>query len=210
MRGKPFPVSLSVQSARITPAGAGKTKSLHITNSRKRDHPRRCGENIRRCNSWLVLLGSPPQVRGKLKEFIQSYAYSGITPAGAGKTTFLHCITVLHWDHPRRCGENGLTVCDRLICRGSPPQVRGKPISRTAIIFCHRITPAGAGKTTSPVPLRRLKLDHPRRCGENWAMTGLLSALARITPAGAGKTIASDRNKSSSIGSPPQVRGKLY
>ena len=29
-----------------------------------------------------------------------------ITPAGAGKTTFMADIAACIWDHPRRCGEN--------------------------------------------------------------------------------------------------------
>ena len=29
-----------------------------------------------------------------------------ITPADAGKTSFLACLTVIYQDHPRGCGEN--------------------------------------------------------------------------------------------------------
>ena len=46
VRGKPFPVSLSVQSARITPAGAGKTRTKRTYRPDMTDHPRRCGENF--------------------------------------------------------------------------------------------------------------------------------------------------------------------
>ena len=45
MRGKPYPVSLSVQSARITPADAGKTVMLFSPSAAGKDHPRGCGEN---------------------------------------------------------------------------------------------------------------------------------------------------------------------
>ena len=51
-----------------------------------------------------------------------------------------------------------------------------------------RITPAGAGKTTLTETSRWICWDHPRRCGEN-------------APAIAGAFV--------SLGSPPQVRGKL-
>ena len=71
---------------------------------------------------------------------------------------------------------------------GSPPQVRGKHFDGTPIYPPERITPAGAGKTFSLIcQLPRLQ-DHPRRCGEN--ITSML-----LLPA--------------TIGSPPQVRGKL-
>ena len=51
------------------------------------------------------------------------------------------------------------------------------------------ITPAGAGKTWTMEHLPELDEDHPRRCGEN--DDGDISRLR-------------------DIGSPPQVRGKLY
>ena len=49
----------------ITPAGAGKTRTLRPSHPKSGDHPRRCGENLRLGPLLLRLLGSPPQVRGK-------------------------------------------------------------------------------------------------------------------------------------------------
>ncbi len=51
------------------------------------DHPRRCGENPASRAVCRTALGSPPQVRGKLFLCFPSFADTGITPAGAGKTT---------------------------------------------------------------------------------------------------------------------------
>ena len=51
-----------------------------------------------------------------------------------------------------------------------------------------RITPAGAGKTNNKIGVFAYNRDHPRRCGENYALN--FNALA-------------------GVGSPPQVRGKL-
>ena len=91
-------------------------------------------------------------------------------------------------DHPRRCGENHTISYHFKPPLGSPPQVRGKLSVFRNKHFRHRITPAGAGKTRiithSLYPLQ----DHPRRCGEN-------------TVALAGEIVT--------VGSPPQVRGKL-
>ena len=71
---------------------------------------------------------------------------------------------------------------------GSPPQVRGKPDDRTVIVGTNGITPAGAGKTYVKYDLRQAAPDHPRRCGENCHV-----------PVRFLRT----------VGSPPQVRGKL-
>ena len=71
--------------------------------------------------------GSPPQVRGKRSLRAET--------------------TVLHEDHPRRCGENDHKDEDPALTGGSPPQVRGKPKEINQKIFENRITPAGAGKT---------------------------------------------------------------
>ena len=96
---------------------------------------------------------------------------------------------MLLWDHPRRCGENPKSSYVGLLAKGSPPQVRGKQGCYSSLKFFFRITPAGAGKTACSGGCSSAWLDHPRRCGENTASS--LTAQNRI-------------------GSPPQVRGKLY
>ena len=112
-------------------------------------------------------------------------------------------------DHPRRCGENALSVPSVGWNKGSPPQVRGKHLNQQFLQHNHRITPAGAGKTLIVSIAGHAEEDHPRRCGENlpdFKFSGdvkgsppqvrgkLRYNLAkviqiRITPAGAGKTL---------------------
>ena len=112
---------------------------------------------------------------------------------------------------------------------GSPPQVRGKLKRKSGLQTMHRITPAGAGKTSLWIRLICAMRDHPRRCGENSPSATQSAQQAGITPAGAGKTIlricgtttARDHprrcgenhnclhSRDFRIGSPPQVRGKL-
>ena len=70
----------------ITPAGAGKTLSVYHHYTLNRDHPRRCGENQKRQLRIFGLIGSPPQVRGKLIKCSNIIISGRITPAGAGKT----------------------------------------------------------------------------------------------------------------------------
>ena len=86
MRGKLLQINHIIQTARITPAGAGKTAQTRIHNGLLEDHPRRCGENKLRRNPTRHTLGSPPQVRGKLFLAVKRERYMRITPAGAGKT----------------------------------------------------------------------------------------------------------------------------
>ena len=71
---------------------------------------------------------------------------------------------------------------------GSPPQVRGKPAMPELKAAKSRITPAGAGKTGYAHPDITKPVDHPRRCGENY------QGFAK---------------QNYTMGSPPQVRGKL-
>ena len=151
--------------------------------------------------------GSPPQVRGKPSFTSTCSQPSRITPAGAGKTQDNLYHSRHKRDHPRRCGENELSATVACRMRGSPPQVRGKPLvivsainfsgsppqvrgklaSSSALLRGLRITPAGAGKTISTAGYENNGMDHPRRCGEN---APFLRRTVRRP------------------GSPPQVRGK--
>ena len=72
---------------RITPADAGKTQSRECSMQRDRDHPRGCGENLKRLIFLPEVLGSPPRMRGKLSCGISGGSGAGITPADAGKTS---------------------------------------------------------------------------------------------------------------------------
>ena len=92
-------------------------------------------------------MGSPPQVRGKHFFARHPQPPARITPAGAGKTYAFARGKAFRQDHPRRCGENVPLRQQRASCRGSPPQVRGKPDDDVYSRHKIRITPAGAGKT---------------------------------------------------------------
>ena len=214
---------------RITPAGAGKTTKLRQEVLAALDHPRRCGENGIPRNQGHLRAGSPPQVRGKLPQFVILPEQVGITPAGAGKTgTHAGC-------RPRGVG--------------SPPQVRGKLPCIVLDASASGITPAGAGKTEDWKSKYEKEQDHPRRCGENEDAARKKTdaegsppqvrgkpdhrprqgTVCGITPAGAGKTYMRQQNTtitkdhprrcgenasnftpaSCAMGSPPQVRGKL-
>ncbi len=86
VRGKQNVLTHHRHGGRITPAGAGKTTRISRHISSARDHPRRCGENVRPAKKPFLTSGSPPQVRGKLHADTTQRIKARITPAGAGKT----------------------------------------------------------------------------------------------------------------------------
>ena len=89
----------------ITPAYAGKSWGRARTSSRRRDHPRVCGEKYTCPLMSLSSGGSPPRMRGKglLQVFIPEPLR--ITPACAGKRRTGPAVRDRSWDHPRVCGE---------------------------------------------------------------------------------------------------------
>ena len=86
VRGKQLFTGKLNSNFRITPAGAGKTPPKARFIPLSQDHPRRCGENLSAGITRKSVLGSPPQVRGKLLAVSIVLCKPRITPAGAGKT----------------------------------------------------------------------------------------------------------------------------
>ena len=74
----------------------------------------------------FLLEGSPPHGRGKVCVATHFAAYSGITPAWAGKSWAVLTRSVRRRDHPRMGGEKEYynRVLQQL--KGSPPRRRGK------------------------------------------------------------------------------------
>ena len=146
MRGKVHTQSPRSPPSGITPAYAGKSGLGLFDVLPDRDHPRICGEKPNRLlwEHWKE--GSPPHMRGKAMPASCSMVSPGITPAYAGKRTFVDISDVPTRDHPRICGEKQPTMSASSTSRGSPPHMRGK-----AIVPCVQrarcgITPAYAGK----------------------------------------------------------------
>ena len=86
MRGKPLLADFLPDLFGITPAHAGKTARKRRRVACGRDHPRACGENYNKAVGYHIKQGSPPRMRGKLRNQLRIEADSGITPAHAGKT----------------------------------------------------------------------------------------------------------------------------
>ena len=151
---------------RITPAYAGKSISAPEKPCAVRDHPRICGEKLV-CTTWLMLImGSPPRMRGKGRAAGLDDLTHGITPAYAGKRAYPRPRHPAHRDHPRVCGEKPAAHSSGPPLTGSPPRMRGKDGPFCAHAPFLRITPAYAGKSLLPLSCSFFMRDHPRVCGE--------------------------------------------
>ena len=86
MRGKVAPQGLRNILIRITPAYAGKSYLATCQQAMREDHPRLCGEKIFTVLQYTGFPGSPPPMRGKVREYRSMKKKIRITPAYAGKS----------------------------------------------------------------------------------------------------------------------------
>ena len=129
-------------------------------------YPRVCEEKSLSCFWPASRCGSPPHMRGKVRQFFQRYRLRRITPAYAGKSNLLPHTRCRSWDHPRICGEK--IVVSRTWCSrsGLPPRMRGKVANAQPEVSMDGITPAYAGKSIQRCVQLTQRGDHPRICGE--------------------------------------------
>ena len=147
MRGKANEFLESLDSGRITPAYAGKSKIIKFGSNGCKDHPRLCGEKCVLTHQFHVHSGSPPPMRGKAINERETVCVPRITPAYAGKRAPFPQIAASAWDHPRLCGEKDIKTAPVSRCLGSPPPMRGKGKLPCAVDRPDGITPAYAGKS---------------------------------------------------------------
>ena len=185
------------------------------------------GEKVLALKSWVLILGSPPLARGKVKICRIFSACPGITPACAGKRQDGVIIVRTVKDHPRLRGEKDFGTKSRALRRGSPPLARGKDSLPLRWYNISGITPACAGKSGQAAVCERPRRDHPRLRGEKPPASAASIARAgspplargkaqlqpsarcwiRITPACAGKSCWTPHN-SSIYQDHPRLRGE--
>ena len=136
----------------ITPAWAGKSRSVRNFHHIRKDHPRVGGEKSASTLSSTRWTGSPPRGRGKVLDYDNGRSNGRITPAWAGKRRIEVGSFQLVGDHPRVGGEKVIGRSPISPSLGSPPRGRGKGLSLYFGTVCPGITPAWAGK--------RLKRSH--------------------------------------------------
>ena len=105
-------------------------------------------------------------MRGKVVRALCQFVTARITPAHAGKSRPAERVRASREDHPRTCGEKLAYLPAVRIGEGSPPHMRGKDYAYVLDEAPFRITPAHAGKSSTPFPDPRSCEDHPRTCGE--------------------------------------------
>ena len=147
MREGPFANRDAVRRRGITPAYAGRTKSVPIPTSYTQDHPRLCGKDRDGVAISAGNAGSPPLMReGRLQEHL-ILNFCRITPAYAGRTFFEFVPCHVSRDHPRLCGKDQYVFFANSIDSGSPPLMR-EGLCIYFSMFCYfGITPAYAGRT---------------------------------------------------------------
>ena len=105
VRGKAQLPAAPCPASRITPACAGKSFGEKVLQSGVEDHPRMCGEKRSAFGMQIIWIGSPPHVRGKVRNEGLRNTKTGITPACAGKSLRGGQSVSVCRDHPRMCGE---------------------------------------------------------------------------------------------------------
>ena len=136
----------NMETARITPAHAGKSGYARTVEITVRDHPRPCGEKCRHIVKKWSWQGSPPPMRGKGGGALNFMLETRITPAHAGKRSKRSLCQKEIRDHPRPCGEKKNYQHSNKRHIGSPPPMRGKATLTAQRCTAMRITPAHAGK----------------------------------------------------------------
>ena len=150
MRGKDTLRTCDCAAIGITPAYAGKSLFCTCIQMCSEDHPRLCGEKSMVEAILCFLSGSPPPMRGKATIVIFFLPHFRITPAYAGKSRSSHICRHESQDHPRLCGEKFSESLQTLVMIGSPPPMRGKVVETLDKALDGGITPAYAGKRSTP------------------------------------------------------------
>ena len=147
-----------------------------------RDHPRMCGEHVKRLARGLRKRGSSPHVRGAPFRHGLRLVPFGIIPACAGSTSVPVVGQWLGGDHPRMCGEHlRLSLCAP-IGQGSSPHVRGALGEVATPRRAVGIIPACAGSTARHRRNHPPTWDLPRMCGEHAVIVDFVGGLPGSSP----------------------------
>ena len=118
----------------------------------------------------------------------------GIIPADAGSTLCDDDINASKRDHPRRCGEHSTTFETAPGSVGSSPQMRGARDNQLRSPMIDRIIPADAGSTNIRAWFGQAGEDHPRRCGEHFCPSHLISGAMGSSPQMRGARLQKSQN----------------
>ena len=154
----------------------------HVT-----EHPRVCGENVRKPPPTIRLTGTSPRMRGKQRGAYGCFRCTRNIPAYAGKTVCVNSVTITFPEHPRVCGENSAFTAWFCPRNGTSPRMRGKPRPVMWCVSQARNIPAYAGKTDGLRISYRPASEHPRVCGENEVSKAYMLFMQGTSPRMRGK-----------------------
>ena len=212
----------------VSPAYAGKRRTIPRRRSAAPDHPRVCGEKLYPICSSIDLWGSPPRMRGKAKEEPYRPCHPGITPACAGKRKTAWKGEGKKQDHPRMCGEKHRSVGLPKSRVGSPPRMRGKRSAKPLHSYNSWDHPRVCGEKGDGSSAAAAEPGSPPRMRGKVLLSPFFQPMPGITPAYAGKRVFASTRLCNSrdhprmcgekknclerggekAGSPPHVRGK--
>ena len=141
---------------------------------------------------------------------------------------YVHCLSSSR-DHPRGCGENSEVKRMNVFNLGSPPRMRGKPVSLSIMLCFIEDHPRGCGENLRDWVARNAAAGSPPRMRGKRLSALLFELSTGITPADAGKTRCKANSRHGRWdhprgcgenlflpailnlrqGSPPRMRGKL-
>ncbi len=153
VRGTPGVHGLYQIWRRFIPACAGNAINMIVLLSRKKVHPRVCGERNSINTESCSLAGSSPRVRGTRSVPSCSKRVLRFIPACAGNAKIMAYDAAPPPVHPRVCGERDLTSWLILYGYGSSPRVRGTPGQKKPTRARRRFIPACAGNAESVLPI---------------------------------------------------------
>ena len=167
MRGAPVDLLERGVAPGIIPAYAGSTSPPRAARGSGRDHPRVCGEHLKKPHWHVMLTGSSPRMRGAPPAALTRLLNRRIIPAYAGSTSSRGGRTSRARDHPRVCGEHRATSTSYASWLGSSPRMRGARRQDEHGRAERGIIPAYAGSTAARWRRSTTRWDHPRVCGEH-------------------------------------------
>ena len=154
-----------------------------------RAHPRSRGENRAPLDPAHTGAGSSPLTRGKRSLLFLAFAWLGLIPAHAGKTSRSPALPSIPGAHPRSRGENLPVLSALETMMGSSPLTRGKRKGRDLRDGGAGLIPAHAGKTRTDHGRRNRPRAHPRSRGENCRPPSSVSRAKGSSPLTRGKLI---------------------
>ena len=183
-----------VDLQRSIPACAGKPRASARIASRRRVHPRVCGETHRGRTLAQDLRGPSPRVRGNPLFALIHPVLRGSIPACAGKPQAEIARIDKERVHPRVCGETRSILAWMTTPSGPSPRVRGNRSRARGKRPRPRSIPACAGKPNPEYSDESSAPVHPRVCGETSVASGRATSSKGPSPRVRGNRCASRCN----------------